>query len=48
MTTVPYIIANLTIWPINKCKKFITGCLNLVSCKTYGVHLLNIYDLLEI
>ena len=60
MTPVPYIIVNLTIWPINtrllltvsqnkrKCNKFITGCLDLVSCITYGVHLLNIYDLLEI
>ena len=62
MTLVPYIIVNLTIWPINtrllltisqnkrKCNKFITDCLDFVSCKTYmcGVHLLNIYDLLEI
>ena len=60
MTPVPYIIVNLTIWPIStcsfltiqqkkrKCNKFITSCLDLVSCKTYGVHLLNIYDPLKI
>ena len=56
MTPVPYIIVNLTIWPINtrlllttsqnkrKCNKSITAWLDLVSCKTSGVHLLNIYE----
>ena len=57
MTPVPYIIDNLTIWPINtrlllkisqnrrKCNRFITGCPDLVSCITYGVHLPNIYTI---
>ena len=31
-----------------KCNNFITGCLDLVSCKTFGNHLMNIYDLLKI
>ena len=33
---------------LNLFSKFITGCLDLVSCKTCGVHLPNIYDPLEI
>ena len=60
MTPTLYIIVNLTLWPINtrllltvkqnkrKCNNFFTVSLDLVSCKTYGVHLLNIYDPLEI